>query len=77
MREFNDLLSGAGKGVLSYRCVYRTVADDNTCLFNVDCQPEVLNEDQIEEIKRGEKNLRMRMTVSIEEKASHFFICYS
>ena len=38
------MLLGNGEGVLSYRCLYRTVVDEDGCHFNVDHKVEVVNE---------------------------------
>ena len=56
--------SGVGEGVLSYRCIYRTVVDEESCYFNIDYNTNILNLDEIEEIRGGTTNLKMRMTVS-------------
>ena len=57
-------LSGVGEGVLSYRCIYRTVVDEESCFFNIDYRTNILNLDEIEEIRAGTTNLKMQIIVS-------------
>ena len=39
-----DYYSGTGEGVLSYRCTYRTVVDEDGCHFTVDHNVQIVNE---------------------------------
>ena len=33
-------ISGTGEGILSYRCIFRTVVDEDSCYFNIDHKVE-------------------------------------
>ena len=35
---------GSGEGILSYRCIYRTVVDEDGCHFTVNHDVQVVNE---------------------------------
>ncbi|XP_076805082.1 complement C3-like isoform X2 [Clavelina lepadiformis] len=56
--------TGTGEGVLSYRCIYRTVVDEESCHFHITQNVHVLNANAI--VTKGHP-MKIKLTITISK----------
>ena len=60
--------AGSGDGVLSYRCIYRTLVEEESCHFTIVPDITITNQREYED---GEAPMKIKLTVSIVQNYSH------